>query len=221
MNPFRNSDADHEEPRLPVTWDLADPAMRRRAAWKVELEDHAFLRRFWTNLSEVAPGVWRANHPGHAQLARYKAMGIRTILNLRGKARSPRFLFEAESCASIGLALESVGLRARKAPDRKEVLALFDAFRRIEKPFLMHCKSGADRAGFAAALYLLAEQGATVAQARRQLHWCFLHFRHGETGILDHILDLFEQDHRQTGIGVEDWFRHRYDPAAVEAGYRR
>jgi protein tyrosine phosphatase (PTP) superfamily phosphohydrolase (DUF442 family) len=220
MNLFRNSDADHDEPKVPKAWDLSDPATRRREAWRIEIEDHAFLRRLWANLSEVAPGVWRANHPSHSQLARYKAMGIRTILNLRGSSRNPRYLFEEESCARIGLTLVSVGLRARKAPDAKEVLALFDAFRRIEKPFLMHCKSGADRAGFAAALYLLAEQGATLARARRQLHWRFLHFRHGETGILDHILDLFEQAHRDTGIGVEDWFRHHYDPATAEAGYR-
>lgn len=221
MRLFRNSDADHEEPKVRKTWDLSDPATRRREAWKFEIQDHAFLRRLWTNLSEVAPGVWRANHPSHAQLVRYKAMGIRAILNLRGGSRNPRYLFEEESCARIGLALESVGLHARKAPARQEVLALFDAFRRIEKPFLMHCKSGADRAGFAAALYLLGCEGATIAEARRQLHWRFLHFRHGETGVLDHILDLFEQAQRASGIGVEDWFRHQYDPAAIGAGYRR
>jgi protein tyrosine phosphatase (PTP) superfamily phosphohydrolase (DUF442 family) len=220
MNPFRNSDADHDVPKVKQTWDLADPATRRRAAWKVELEDHAFLRRLWTNRALVAPGVWRANHPGHAQLARYKDMGIKTILNLRGTAKHPRYLFEAESCAALGLTLVSVGLRARKAPEQHEVMALFDAFRRIEKPFLMHCKSGADRAGFAAALYLLI-QGAPMAQAREQLHWRFLHFRRGETGILDHILDLFEQAHEQTGIGIEDWFRDVYDAPAIQSGFRR
>jgi protein tyrosine/serine phosphatase len=220
MNLFRNSDADHETPKVKKTWDLSDPAERRRAAWKVELEDHAFLRRLWSNLSEIAPGVWRANHPNHAQLARYSDMGIKTILNLRGTAKHPRFLFEQESCAAMGLTLVSVGLRARKAPEKHEVLALFDAFNTMEKPFLMHCKSGADRAGFASALYLLRE-GAPVAKARRQLHWRFLHFRRGETGILDHILDLFEQDHLKTGIGIEAWFRDRYDPAVIQSGFRK
>jgi protein tyrosine/serine phosphatase len=220
MNPFRNSDADHQEPKVKQTWDLTDPATRRRAAWKVELEDHAFLRRLWSNMTEVAPGVWRANHPNHARLARYRDMGIKSILNLRGTAKHPRYLFEKESCDTLGLTLHSVGLRARKAPEKHEVLALFDAFRTLEKPFLMHCKSGADRAGFAAALYLLA-QGAPVAQARSQLHWRYLHFRHGETGILDHILDLYEQAQRETGIGIEDWFRDHYDPAAIQSGFRR
>ncbi len=86
---FQNSDADHQEPKVKKTWDLSDPATRRRASWKVELEDHAFLRRLWTNRAEVAPGVWRANHPNHAQLARYREKGIRTILNLRGTAKHP------------------------------------------------------------------------------------------------------------------------------------
>lgn len=221
MKFFRNSDADHETRPARGTWDLSDPAQRRRAAWKVEIEDHAFLRRLWTNLAPVAPGVWRANHPGRAQLARYRDMGIRAILNLRGDPPTPRYLFEAEDCARVGLTLETVGLRARQAPDRQNVLALFDAFRRIERPFLMHCKSGADRAGFAAALYLLAQEGASLPEARRQLHWRFLHFRHGETGVLDHILDLFEQAHRETGIGVEDWFRNHYDQAAIQSGFRR
>lgn len=220
MNLFRNSDADHETPKVKRTWDLSDPATRRRAAWKVELEDHAFLRRLWSNRAEIAPGVWRANHPSHSQLARYKQMGIRTILNLRGAAKQPRYLFEKESCDALGLTLVSVGLRARKAPEKAQVMALFDAFRSVEKPVLMHCKSGADRAGFAAALYLLT-QGATVAEARKHLHWRFLHFKHGETGILDHILDLFEQAHLQTGIGVEDWFRDHYDPLAIQSGFRR
>lgn len=216
---FQNSDADHQEPKVKKTWDLSDPATRRRASWKVELEDHAFLRRLWTNRAEVAPGVWRANHPNHAQLARYRDMGVRTILNLRGTAKHPRYLFEKESCDALGLTLVSVGLRARKAPEKHEVMALFDAFRSMDKPVLMHCKSGADRAGFAAALYLLT-QGAPVAEARRHLHWRFLHFRHGETGILDHILDLFEQEHEKTGIGIEDWFRDHYDPAAIQSGFR-
>lgn len=220
MNLFRNSDADHETPKVKKIWNLSDPAERRRAAWKVELEDHGILRRLWSNLAEVAPGVWRANHPDHTRLTRYKEMGIRTILNLRGTAKHPRYLFEKESCDMLGLTLVSVGLRARKAPETHEVLALFDAFRTIEKPVLMHCKSGADRAGFAAALYLLS-QGAPVAEARKHLHWRYLHFRHGETGILDHILDLYDAAQTRTGIGIEDWFRTEYDPVAIQSGFRR
>jgi protein tyrosine phosphatase (PTP) superfamily phosphohydrolase (DUF442 family) len=221
MNPFRNSDADEKAPLPSAPQDLSDPADRRRAAFSYHVLDHAFLRHHWTNLAEVAPGVWRSNHPTDARFAAYKAMGIRTILNLRGAAKNPPFLFEAESCARHGLTLVSVGLYARKAPSRGHVLTLFDTFRSIELPFLMHCKSGADRAGFASALYLLSQRGATLAEARKQLSWRFLHFRWSKTGILDHILDLYGAHLAKEPLGIEDWFRDHYDPAAAMASFRR
>jgi protein tyrosine phosphatase (PTP) superfamily phosphohydrolase (DUF442 family) len=222
MNPFQNSDADSKAPAPRfVPLDLSDPAQRRRANLHYHLQDHAILRYAWTNAAEIAPGVWRSNHPTHERFARYRAMGIRTILNLRGATKHPRYLFEKESCDMLGLTLVSVGLQARLAPDKAQVLALFDAFRTMERPFLMHCKSGADRAGFASALYLLAQDGTTMAQARRQLSWRYLHFRASSTGVLDHVLDLYEARNARDPIGVEDWFRTEYDAAAAQASFGR
>ncbi len=222
MNPFQNSDADSKapSPRF-VPLDLSDPGQRRKANLHYHLQDHAILRYTWTNEAEIAPGVWRANHPTHARFERYKAMGIRTILNLRGATKHPRYLFEKESCDMLGLTLVSVGLQARLAPAKVQMDALFEAFRTMERPFLMHCKSGADRAGFASALYLLAYEGATMDEARRQLSWRYMHFRSSKTGILDHILDLYEARRARGPIGAEEWFRTEYDPAAAQAGFRR
>ena len=200
--------------------DLADPSDRRRAWLSYQFLDHAILRHLWTNFAPVAPGVFRSNHPTHANFVRYKAMGIRTVLNLRGAARHARYLFEEESCAALGLTLVSVGLSARKAPDRAQVLALFDLLRSVERPVLLHCKSGADRAGFASALYLLSI-GRPMSEARQQLSPRFLHFRHTKTGILDHILDLYDADRRDSGIGIEEWFATAYDATAAQAGFRR
>lgn len=145
-------------------------------------------------------------------------MGINTILNLRGAGHSAAHLFEVESCRALGLDLVSVSLRARLAPERDAVLGLFEAFRTIEKPFLMHCKSGADRAGLASALYVLA-YGATVAQARRHLSFRYLHVRASRTGVLDHILDLYEARQAETAIGIEKWFATEYDARAADAGF--
>ena len=199
-------------------WDIVDPAGRRRASLNYHFADHAILRYRWTNLDLVAPGVWRSNQPTHGRLAALKAMGIRTILNLRGAGHSAAHLFEAESCRALGLTLVSVSLRARLAPERSAVLALFEAFRTVERPVLMHCKSGADRAGFASALYLLAN-GATMAQARRHLSWRYLHVRASRTGVLDHILDLHEARQARGAIGIEEWFATEYDARAADAGF--
>lgn len=202
-------------------WDLGDPASRRRASWHYHLVDHAILRHHWTNMDEVAPGVWRSNQPTHERFKALKAKGIHTVINLRGHGKESFHLFARESCAALGLRQVSVALRSRRAPERAEVLKLLEAFRTCEKPFLIHCKSGADRSGFASALYLLAHEGATVAEARRHLSFRYLHLRRGRAGVLGHILDLYEARLARGPIGVEEWFATEYDAEAAQAGFGR
>ena len=74
--------------------DLTAPGRRWRAMLHYHLVDHAILRHHWTNMDEVAPGVWRSNQPTHARFKALKAMGIRTVINLRGagEARDDRVL---------------------------------------------------------------------------------------------------------------------------------
>lgn len=58
----------------------------------------------------------------------------------------------------------------------------------IDGPFLMHCKSGSDRAGLASALYLL-DQGRPVAEARKMMSLRYLHLANSDAGILDVMLE--------------------------------
>jgi len=201
--------------------DIVTPRGRRLSWIYTEFFDHAVLRRLWHNFDQVAPGVFRSNHPNHARLARYRARGILTVLNLRGVGNGAPYLFEAESCRALGLTLVSVSLSARKAPERDQLLALFAAFRNLPRPFVMHCKSGADRAGLAAALYLLAQDGASVAVARRQLSFRYFHIKSSKTGILDHFLDLYEQRLASGPIGIEAWVGSEYDSDALTASFAR
>lgn len=198
--------------------DLTTPRNRRRAAIYMLWFDHAILRGLWHNEHEIAPGIWRSNQPTARRLARLRARGFRTILTLRGQSDSAHYLTEAETCGRLGLPLLDVALTARQAPPRDAVLRLIAILRDAPKPLLMHCKSGADRAGFAAAVYLLTLRGATPTQARRMLSLRFLHLRHGPTGILDHILDLFAAS---GGSDFESWIRNSYDPEAAERSFAR
>lgn len=200
--------------------DIGTPRQRFLSHLHFQFVDHAALRHFWHNMEEIAPGVWRSNQPDARRLARYKAMGIRTVLSLRGTPLTAHYLFEKEACETLGLTLVTTELHARKPATREAILRLFDLFRQVERPFVMHCKSGADRAGLASALYLLA-RGATVAEARRQLSFRFLHLKSGRTGVLDHILDLYEARLAEGPIGIEDWIATEYDPAAVAESHAR
>lgn len=219
MNPIKRLTEWEQRLRASYNTDLSTPENRRRAHIYNMWFDHAVLRRFWTNFHPVAPDVYRANQPTHARFVKLKAMGIRSILNLRGAAGAAHFLVEEESCAKVGLTLVNVTLHARYAAPPEDILALIRVFRNIEKPFVMHCKSGADRAGFASAIYLLAIEGRPMPEARRMLSARFIHFKWTRTGILDHILDLYEARNAREPITFEDWVAREYDYLAVQGEF--
>jgi protein tyrosine phosphatase (PTP) superfamily phosphohydrolase (DUF442 family) len=198
--------------------DLDAPGARRSARYDMNVLDHGVVRWLWTNRFEISPGVWRSNQPSPEQVAVLADMGIRTILNFRGANQWGSYLLEAEACAAHGITLVNGRLYSNTAPTREEIhaaLALMDA---AEKPMLMHCKSGADRAGLASVLYLLAH-GAEPRDVARQLSWKHAHFRFTRTGILDAFIDAYAEDRRRTGIGFLDWVDTVYDPEALTARF--
>ncbi|QIE45371.1 dual specificity protein phosphatase family protein [Pseudohalocynthiibacter aestuariivivens] len=199
--------------------DLSTPENRRRAEIYNLWFDHAVLRIFWTNFYPVAPGVYRSNQPTHRRFEKLKAMGIRSILNLRGSAGAAHYLVEEESCAKLGLNLVNVTLHARFAAPRHDIQAVIAAFRSIEKPFVMHCKSGADRAGFASAIYLLVIEGRPVSEVRKMLSFKYLHIKSSRTGVLDYILDLYEARNARAPISFEDWVETEYENETVQAEF--
>lgn len=206
--------------RLAVAYgtDISSPKARRAAWWHFMLMDHAFLRGWWTNLDEVAPGVWRSNQPSPARFREYRdRLGITTVLNLRGTPRQGFYLFEVEACRQLGLTLQDVALSARRAPPKQTLLDLLDLLPRLEKPFLIHCKSGADRTGLVAALYLLEVEHRPLVEAKRQLSFRYLHLKSTSTGILDHFLTLYEAE--ASGSSIRAWIEQDYDPDHLTASF--
>lgn len=201
--------------------DISSPRGRRAAVWHFHLMDHAFLRVLWSNLDEVEPGVWRSNQPSPRRLKRYARMGIRTIINLRGTSSQSHFLLEQEACNSLGLKLESVPIHARSLVGAEQLLALLDLFETVERPFLMHCKSGADRAGLAAALYLMHIRNVPVQHAKRQLSFRYLHLKNDQTGILDFMLDRYAEDFEKSRVPIRKWIETSYDNRALSREFRQ
>ena len=90
-------------------------------------------------------------------------------------------------------------------------------FRDMRAPALMHCKSGADRAGLAAGLFVLF-QGGTAREALQQLSLRFGHIRQARTG----ILDAFFHHYAREAEGKKpflDWVREDYDEAALRRDF--
>ena len=200
--------------------DLSTPSGRRLAWWHFQLVDHACLRALWSNWDQVAPGVYRSNHPSAQRIAQLAARGIKTLVSLRGTLPTSYNLLEAEACASHGITLISHRLSSGLLPPRAELLALHQTFRAAQKPMLIHCKSGADRSGLAAALYQIMICDAPVARAAQQLHWRYLHFKGGPRGVLDYMLTAYAKAQAETGVSMPDWIATTYDPVALTRAFK-
>ncbi len=206
--------------------DLATPEGRARAQRELTWGDHGFLRARFRNLHQISTEMWRSNQPAPRQiLAHAKERGIRTILNLRGASTQGYYLLEQEACAQAGIELVDFQMFSRDPPTREAVLAAKELFERIEYPALMHCKSGADRAGIMAVLYKLLRDRVPFAEARAQLSGKYLHIRHGKTGVLDAFLDTYEVFNAGRPSGqwkpFLDWVMEDYDRLAVKEAFAR
>ena len=200
--------------------DISTPKARRAAWWHFQLMDHAFLRVWWTNLYPVAPGVWRSNQPSPARLRDMAAMGIRSIINLRGPSQQGFYLFEVETTRALGIDLIDISLSAKRLPERETVLALLSHFETAPRPVLFHCKSGSDRTGLAAALYLAIMENRPLDEAFRQLDFRpFLHRRGGKAGILDQMFRSYAKDRAESPMPMRQWIETVYDPAQVYEDY--
>ncbi|MCP5431912.1 MAG: tyrosine-protein phosphatase [Alphaproteobacteria bacterium] len=181
--------------------------------------DHGIFRFLYANRHRVTDRLWRSSQPAPHQIAHLARKGVRTIVNLRGGRGSGAHFLEARACARAGIALVDFTLRSREPPDRDTILGLKALFDGIAYPALMHCKSGADRVGLAAALYLLLVEGRDVEEAKGQLSLRYGHVRQAKTGVLDAFLDAYATAARERPVGFLEWVETAYDPARVKADF--
>ncbi len=199
---------------------LTEPGARLHAWSDSLLVDHAVFRVLWDNWAEIIPGkLYRSNHPTPARLrAAARRHGIKTLINLRGHRQCGSDALSREAAARLGLVHIDMAFESRGAPHRERILRFADIYARLRTPALMHCKSGADRAGLAAGLAILFE-GGTAADALNQLSWRFGHFSRSRTGILDAFFLLYAAE-AEGRMPFLTWVREQYDEAALRRGFR-
>jgi protein tyrosine/serine phosphatase len=192
----------------------------RATAWVDSLFiDHAVFRLVWSNLATVIHGrVYRCNHPTPKRLARLtRKLGLKTLINLRGATRSGSYALSREAAEKLGLEFHDMAFESRGAPHRDRILRLHDIYSTMQTPAIMHCKSGADRAGLAAGLIILFE-GGTAAQALRQLSLRFGHIKQAKTGILDAFFLRYQRE-AEGRKPFLDWVRQDYDEADLRRDF--
>ncbi|MEO1568652.1 MAG: tyrosine-protein phosphatase, partial [Pseudomonadota bacterium] len=94
---------------------------------------------------------------------------------------------------------------SRDTPTRETIFEAGELFERIRYPALMHCKSGADRAGIMSVLYMLLRQGADIETAMEQLSLKYLHVEAGKTGVLDAVFKAYRSFRNHTPKPFLDW----------------
>ncbi|MDB2448835.1 sulfur transferase domain-containing protein [bacterium] len=193
----------------------------RFAAWlDLLIVDLGLLRLPVNRPVEVAPGIWRSNQPTPWRLKALARRGFRSIINLRGEGHSGAFYLEQYYATQLGLKLCSLKMSSRRPPTVEQLLTLQDWLDNAPKPLLLHCKSGADRAGLAAAICLLS-QDQSPDVAARQLSWRYLHIRNAPTGMMDHFVQTYAQSGYLEGVRYRDWVSHQYNRDQTGASFKR
>ncbi len=204
----------------------ASPAWLRRTVGPVVhyadmlLIDHGVFRLFYLNRHQLGPKAWRSAQPAPHQVAAIKDLGVRTIINLRGPRVCGSYWLEQSACARHGVTLVDYQVRSRAAPSKEEILGARTLLETVEYPILLHCKSGADRAGLMSTLYMIVHEKRSVAEAKAQLALKYGHIRQSDTGILDYFFERYIADVAKQPIAFFDWVERVYDPEELLRSYR-
>lgn len=203
-----------------MTETLDDPAVYKAALSRLMWEDHGIIRRGWHNHRHVGGQMWRGNQPDPDRIRWLADQGFRTILNLRG-VQPGRSYYDLEHWAAKkhGLNVIDLGWGSREAPFVERIEKLIEVFSTIEYPAFMHCKSGSDRAGIVAVLYLILHEGRPVEEAISHLSLKYGHVKQGKTGMLDHFFQLYLDRNAREPIGFLEWVRTEYDRQACHDGF--
>ena len=183
--------------------------------------DHAYLRLGFKNDHWISPELVRTNQPWPHQLADWKKRGVKTVINLRGGFDGSFYALEKDACERLGLKMVDFVITSREVPIKDRVLGAKALFDSIEYPALMHCKSGADRAGIMSVFYMHFRKGKTIREALDQLHLRYLHVRAGKTGVLDYVFEQYLEKAAPQGLTFTQWVESPdYDPVAMKATFR-
>ena len=186
----------------------------------------AFSVVLGANFHPVVPGqCYRSAQVSAATLeALIRYYHIRTVVNLRGDNVGDDW-YEAERTTTrrLGVKMVDVGLWAYHAPLAEELRRLVDALAAARLPVLVHCHQGGDRAGLAAACYLLLRTDATLDEARQQLGLRYGHNALGQAGCHDDLLDRYGRWLRGREAGhspylFRAWVYLQYDQNMIEDG---
>lgn len=199
---------------------------RIKAHFHASLKDHGILRTLFRNFYQVSaegfPKAFRSNHPSAGYIRKLKRNhGIKSILSVRRADTSGAYLLEKEACDRLEITLINHAMSSRQLPKIEHVLKAKELLQSMEYPILIHCKSGADRAGMMSVFYKHFVEHQPIEEALTQLSMKYGHFRWADTGKLDYFFEAFLSFAKQhPEIGFEEWLTKHYDRDALNQQFK-
>jgi protein tyrosine/serine phosphatase len=118
--------------------------------------------------------------------------GIKTVINLRGpNPDEPWYRDESSVCKAKQTTLVDLPMSSQSLPAPELLKSILSALKTAQPPVLIHCESGADRTGAAAALYRMEVLGQDRATALRELSPDYWHFR-SKKPCMDTLVEMYE-----------------------------
>ena len=132
-----------------------EPAAKTRPAnWAAKLD-----RPGLPNLFKVSAGLYRGAQPTAEGIKELKKLGVKTIIDLRGKHSDKDILGDAK------IALEPIPMKPWSPKETEVVRFLRIVSDKARQPIFLHCEHGADRTGTMCAVYRVAVDGWSKQQA--------------------------------------------------------
>jgi len=115
-------------------------------------------------VGRVTPGIFRGAQPEPEGYATLKAMGIRTVINVRQRHR------EREAVEAAGMRYVNIPIsfltKVDPAVVRKTLSVMTDP---ANQPVFIHCSVGSDRTGVVVAIYRMEVDGWSKAEAEAEM----------------------------------------------------
>lgn len=148
------------------------------------------------NLHKVSDDLYRGAQPAAEGIERLKALGVKTIINLRSSDTADKDLPMLS-----GIAYERIPMTAWRPNDPDVVRFLQIVTDESRLPAFVHCRRGADRTGMMVAIYRIAVQDWDKEQAITEMTQGGFRFNSGWQNLVQYIRDLdIEAIKQQAGL---------------------
>lgn len=151
------------------------------------------------NFHQVNNKLYRGAQPKTGGLQELAKLGIKTVVNLRGKGEG--VLKEEEEARGKGLRYFSVPMERAGRPRDADIERVLSIINTPEyQPVFVHCQQGADRTGTVIAVYRIAYDGWTSKEAKAEANRYGMH--PWEIGMKNYIHDFYLRHTKQKQSGI-------------------